>query len=378
MILPNNNNNNNNIGSSFSPGGLLLPYHMGVADCLIQKKYLNPFESIVGGSSAGSIAAMAIGCGLDGIKGLEGTISISDNCISQNKNARGNLLPLLKEQMKLLVGDTEYDFLKLRQQNYIDKTTNGNNNNNGNGNGNDSDIDIDIDYGTGVCIAYKEIFPLRKSHFQTKFNNRNDFFNTVGYSCMFPFFTTNYPFIIENNMNMNNNMNNENINDNLNNDANNDASNNDSTKSRLQLPRFLMDGYFSLPREQFGCPIFEKDVFRNNNADNADNVVVDRTVAITCIPQELFGMDAVFNNNNNNNKGKGKGEGEEGTSNNLISISTDDKFTVADIFRIATETSSRKELTDLYERGYRDGEKWCRTEEQQQKQQKIENNLLIL
>jgi hypothetical protein len=137
-----------------------------------------------------------------------------------------------------------------------------------------------------------------------------------------------------------------------------------------------MDGYFSLPREQFGCPIFEKDVFSVGPNNANDNIVVDRTVAITCIPQELFGMDAVFNNNNN--KGKGKGEGEEGTSNNLISISTDDKFTVADIFRIATETSSRKELTDLYERGYRDGEKWCRTEEQQQKQQKIENNLLIL
>ena len=141
-----------------------------------------------------------------------------------------------------------------------------------------------------------------------------------------------------------------------------------------------MDGYFSLPREQFGCPIFEKDVFANANTDDStDNAatVVDRTVAITCIPQELFGMDTVFNNNNN--------EDNEGTSNNnnLISISTDDKFTITDIFRIATETSSRKELTDLYERGYRDGENWCRKEvEQQQQQQQLviienDNNLVL-
>ena len=68
MILP---KIANNIGFSFSPGGLLLPYHMGVADCLIKEKYLNQFESVVGGSSAGSIAAMAIGCGLDPLKGLE-------------------------------------------------------------------------------------------------------------------------------------------------------------------------------------------------------------------------------------------------------------------------------------------------------------------
>ena len=175
MILP---KIANNIGFSFSPGGLLLPYHMGVADCLIKEKYLNQFESVVGGSSAGSIAAMAIGCGLDPLKGLEGTISISDNCISQGKKARGNLLPLLKEQMKLLVGDEEYDFLNQRQQHYIDKT-----------NGNE-------EFGTGVCIAYKEIFPLRKAHFQTKFKTREDFFNTVGYSCMFPFFAPLFNSII--------------------------------------------------------------------------------------------------------------------------------------------------------------------------------------
>ena len=359
MILP---KIANNIGFSFSPGGLLLPYHMGVADCLIKEKYLNQFESVVGGSSAGSIAAMAIGCGLDPLKGLEGTISISDNCISQGKKARGNLLPLLKEQMKLLVGDEEYDFLNQRQQQYIDKT-----------NGNE-------EFGTGVCIAYKEIFPVRKAHFQTKFKTREDFFNTVGYSCMFPFFTTNYPFIIE--------MNNDAINNNdanADNDSNSNAVNNENiiSNSRLQLPRFLMDGYFSLPRAQFGCPIFEKDVFANANTDTGtDNAaVVDRTVAITCIPQELFGMDTVFNNNNNN-------EDNEGTSNtnnnnNLISISTDDEFTITDIFRIATETSSRKELTDLYERGYRDGENWCRKEvEQQQQQQQLiiienDNNLVL-
>merc|ERR1712238_432765 len=68
-----------------------------------------------------------------------------------------------------------------------------------------------------------------------------------------------------------------------------------SSSNRLQLPRFVMDGYFTVPREQFGCPILQKDVFPNvTTADGTG--FVDRTVAITCIPQEIFGMDTIFNN----------------------------------------------------------------------------------
>lgn len=128
MILPHgtsatafSSSSKNNIGFSFSPGGLLLPYHMGVADCLIHEKYLDPSESLLAGSSAGSIATMAIGCGLDPVAGLEGTIAISDRCLLSGKSARGNLLPLLEHQMETLVGDDEFDFLQQRRTHCTDE-----------------------------------------------------------------------------------------------------------------------------------------------------------------------------------------------------------------------------------------------------------------
>lgn len=324
-----------NIGFSFSPGGLLLPYHLGVASCLQERQFLDPERSILGGSSAGAIAIATIGCGLNPVVGLEGTIAISDICLDRGMTARGNLLPLLNQQMESLIDDENFNFLQQRQlhfnqqqQERIDMETETNK---------EMDTDDTRRIGTGAYLAYKEIFPQRKSHFQDKFDSKEDLFRVVGYSCMFPFFTTNFPFIIDTTNNNNSN--------------NNNGSSSDGNSNRLQLPRFVMDGYFALPREQFGCPIFEQDnvLPTNNGSSSTGQNLVDRTVAITCIPQEIFGMEDVFNTNTNNN--------------NLISISTDDDFTISDIFRIATMPSSRKELTDLYERGYRDGEQWCHREE---------------
>jgi hypothetical protein len=328
MIVPNHSPNNpgQSIGFSFSPGGLLLPYHMGVADCLIKERYIDPSETVLAGSSAGSIATMAIGCGLDPIRGLEGTISISDRCLDAGKQARGNLLPLLEEQMETLVGDEQFEFLQARR-----KERRSNNSN-----------DENDKTGTGIALAYREIFPQRKSYFQTKFENREELFRSVGYSCMFPFFTTNFPCLLD-----------------LEPLTNNNSKNNGD---RLPLPRLLMDGYFSVPRPQFGCPILQ-DEFPDSG--------VERTVAITCIPQEIFGMEEVF------------GTGAEGrtdssskqnnNNNNLISIndSCDEKnsLSTVDIFRIATKPTSRRELTDLFERGYRDAEAWCRREEDNRNQQ---------
>ena len=119
MILPSGSagpNPGQSIGFSFSPGGLLLPYHMGVADCLIKENYIDPSETVLAGSSAGSIAAMAVGCGLDPLRGLEGTIAISERCLETGKPARGNLLPLLEEQMEALVGAEQLEFLQARRR----------------------------------------------------------------------------------------------------------------------------------------------------------------------------------------------------------------------------------------------------------------------
>mmetsp|Transcript_19227 Transcript_19227/g.53578 ORF Transcript_19227/g.53578 Transcript_19227/m.53578 type:complete len:203 (+) Transcript_19227:1028-1636(+) len=130
-------NGSGSIGFSFSPGGLLLPYHMGVAECLVHEKFLDPSETMVAGSSAGSIASMAIGCGIDPRAGLEGTIAISDRCLETGKSARGNLLPLLQDQLQSLVGDAEFDFLQQRRTN--------NRNRRGSGSTEEDDDDDDDD-----------------------------------------------------------------------------------------------------------------------------------------------------------------------------------------------------------------------------------------
>lgn len=330
--VPDCNNPGQSIGFSFSPGGLLLPYHMGVADCLIRENYIDPSETLLAGSSAGSIATAAIGCGLDPIRGLEGTISISENCRESGRQARGNLLPLLEEQMESLMGEEAFEFLMARRSN---------------GNAIESDKT-----GTGIALAYREIFPRPTSHFQTKFENREDLFRAVGYSCMFPFFTTNFPCLLDMDPVTNTRRNMEN--------------------NRLPLPRLLMDGYFSLPRPQFGCPILQ-DEFPDSG--------VDRTVAITCIPQEYFGMEEVFGT-----AAESRAILSDPPSSNLVNqnnlISINDScdetnpLSLPDIFRIATQPTSRRELTDLFERGYRDAEEWCRREDdiraRQEKQRRRE------
>ncbi|SOV73798.1 conserved Plasmodium protein, unknown function [Plasmodium sp. gorilla clade G3] len=52
-----------NLGISFSPAGLLIPYHLGVSSLLIEKNILNMHTSIAG-SSAGSICACCLSVGL--------------------------------------------------------------------------------------------------------------------------------------------------------------------------------------------------------------------------------------------------------------------------------------------------------------------------
>ena len=325
------NNPGQSIGFSFSPGGLLLPYHMGVADCLIREKYIDPSETVLAGSSAGSIATMAIGCGLDPIRGLEGTIAISDRCLSSGREARGNLLPLLEEQMEALVGEEEFRFLLARRSE----------SNNAAGGGKDEKT------GTGIALAYREIFPLPRSHFQTTFETREELFRAVGYSCMFPFFTTNFPFLLDLEPLTNTRSNRKN--------------------NRLPFPRLLMDGYFSLPRPQFGCPILQ-DEFPDSG--------VERTVAITCIPQEYFGMEEVFGTAAESRAIlAGPPRSNLVNQNNLISVNDScDETTplgLPDIFRIATQPTSRGELTDLFDRGYRDAEAWCRREEDIRRKQEL-------
>jgi len=256
------------VGFSLSPGGLLLPYHLGVLDSLQYNGFLDATTPIAG-SSAGAIATASHGCGIDSRKVLDATIDISDRT-KEMGGARGRLLPLLKENLHSFIGQEQMETL--------------------------------LDREGEVGIAYKELFPARTNVLQTKFDGPDDLVNAVCHSSMFPFFATNFPFALA-----------------------------PSKKGGL-LPRLVIDGFFTVPRDRFGCP----------NFDHA-NVDVDRTVMVSVFPREAIGLDASLPEDCISPK---SGEGDE----------------LQRLLKLATQSSSRKELSKVYESGLADAERWCREE----------------
>ena len=286
------------LGLSLSPGGLMLPYHMGVLQGLQNHPHndnnvICPMTTPIAGSSAGAIATMAHGCGLDPMVVLEKTIQVSDRSLELG-GARGRLLPLLQEQMDDLVNEEQFQRLEDHSH---------------------------------VGIAYTEVFPNRQSFCQTTFDSRQDLFQAVSWSCMFPFFATNFPCALD--------------------------------WTSTTIPRLMVDGFFSVPRERFGCPELpmaanvlastisnsEKfDTVQNNdnnkNNDDDDIVGVDRTIAISAFPKSLMKIDAFEDDD---------------------CISPPSEMT-EDVFRIATQASSREDLTMVYEQGIMDAEEWWSNE----------------
>jgi len=253
------------VGFSLSPGGLLLPYHLGVLEGLKYNGFLDESTPIAG-SSAGSIAAASFGCGVDSRKVLESTIQISDRC-QELGGARGRLLPLLREQLYANVGDEEFEFLRERKG--------------------------------AVGIAYKEVFPRYRPIVQTTFEDRHDLVNSVCHSSMFPFFSSNWPFAL------------------------------DTSK---RFPRLVVDGFFTVPRDKFGCPDFK-----------IAGVDIDRTISVCVFPQESIGLNA-------------------SSREDCISPAMEGGDQLQRLLKLATESSSRQELTSVYESGFADAERWCRSQ----------------
>lgn len=255
------------IGFSLSPGGLLLPYHVGVLGALEYEGFLTP-ESPVAGSSAGSIAAVAHAAGIPPEKVLEASIRLSEKCQAIG-GARGNLIRLLREEMNDLIDDERFEQLQNR---------------------------------AGLTgVAYRSLFPRNEAILQTEFENHEDMTKAVCHSCTFPFFSSNLPVAID-------------------------------FSSDGLLPRVLVDGFFAVPRERFGCPDFEY---------MAPGLDLDRTVTISAIPHDMIGLNV-------------------SKAHDQISPSMDAGFD--EFIRLATTVSSPEELTELYELGWKDAEEWCSQE----------------
>jgi hypothetical protein len=147
------------VGFSLSPGGLLLPYHLGALGALKHRGHIGGGTPLAG-ASAGSIAATSVAADINLRRILDATVDVCNHCVEQG-GARGNLLPLLRRHLSEQIREEQFVNVLCRQGK--------------------------------VVIAYKELFPRFRNVLQTEFHDRNDLMNAVCHSSMFPFFTSNFP-----------------------------------------------------------------------------------------------------------------------------------------------------------------------------------------
>eukprot|EP00558_Chaetoceros_sp_UNC1202_P013097 CAMPEP_0197237912 /NCGR_PEP_ID=MMETSP1429-20130617/4598_1 /TAXON_ID=49237 /ORGANISM="Chaetoceros sp., Strain UNC1202" /LENGTH=296 /DNA_ID=CAMNT_0042696993 /DNA_START=94 /DNA_END=984 /DNA_ORIENTATION=+ len=182
------------VGYSLSPGGLLFPWHIGVLAGLAHENVLTDSNPLAG-SSAGSIAVASHGAGVRPEVALEATIRMSDECRTTYGGARGNLLPLLENELGNILDDDVHEVLNQREG--------------------------------FVGLAYRELLPNNRPVLDTLFDDKSHVIDSVCNSSMFPFFSTNWPCRFA------------------------------RKKDNGWLPRVAVDGYFSVDRDRFGCPDIE-------------------------------------------------------------------------------------------------------------------------
>jgi len=159
-----------------------------------------------------------------------------------------------------------------------------------------------------VGLAYQEIsFFKAENIVQTEFESREDVIQAILNSSMFLFFSTNFPFRLN---------------------------------FKEGQPVLARDGYFTVPRERFGCPLLPAD---SNN--------VDREVTISVFPHSVIGLTASLE--------------ADSISPAVASGIGDDTVDeqIKELFRRATQVSSDEVVWDMYESGQNDASKWIQKEE---------------
>eukprot|EP00366_Plasmodium_knowlesi_P000352 XP_002257849.1 hypothetical protein, conserved in Plasmodium species [Plasmodium knowlesi strain H] len=149
-----------NMGISFSPAGLLIPYHLGVSSLLIEKNILNIHTSIAG-SSAGSICACCLGIGLS----VDKCFFLIENIISNvyKNGCYQKLQNMLNVELNKYLYAGSYNFLNRR-------------------NG-------------SVFVGVTQILPYYKRLNITRFYDDSDLINAVIASCNIPMYLSNNIFV---------------------------------------------------------------------------------------------------------------------------------------------------------------------------------------
>lgn len=252
-----------------------------------------PDSTHLAGASAGSIAVASHAAKTPPAHALEAAFRVCETCETQfGGKAVGKLLPLLKVELEKTFPEEAHEIINEREG--------------------------------VVALAHRELFPNNRPVLTTQFDTRDDLIEAVCDSSMFPFFSTPFPVRLK-------------------------------YKEGEKFPRVIVDGFFSVPRERYGCPDFSHLNF-DYGGNAADELhippVVERTITVACFPHETVGLTASEEHDQIS---------PEPDYNNPVGQ-------MSSLFRFATQPSSRKELEELYEKGWADAEKWCYDEEIREKE----------
>ena len=178
------------LGFSLSPGGLLLPYHLGALASLSYHGYITDSTALAG-SSAGAIAVASHASGVDSLKALDASTRVSAQCFNPFFVAGGGLLPSLQSELDKMLPPQAHQVVNEREG--------------------------------LVALAHRELFPNNQPVLATEFPTRQSLMDAVCDSSMFPYFLTNGPARTV-------------------------------KRHNKVLPRVVVDGVFACPWERIGCP----------------------------------------------------------------------------------------------------------------------------
>ncbi len=148
-------------GFSFSPGGLLFPYHLGAITALEYHGQITD-QVHLAGASAGAIAVASFASRTPPARALEAAFSVCDECDTRyGGRAIGKLLPLLKIELEKCFPPEAHEIINERKG--------------------------------VVALAHRELFPNNRPVLTTRFDTRDELIEAVCDSSMFPFFSTPFP-----------------------------------------------------------------------------------------------------------------------------------------------------------------------------------------
>ncbi|CAM9671045.1 unnamed protein product [Ectocarpus sp. 12 AP-2014] len=150
------------IGFSFTPGGLLFPYHLGVAKCLEMEGFLSN-DTPLAGSSAGALAAVVVGCGLSIDTAAEMSGRVFDDC--SDGGAAFRLRSIVQKGLDGALPEDAHEILNNREG--------------------------------AVTVGITQLgFPsLKKSVFVSNFESRADLIEVLLGSCHVPFWFSGQPYM---------------------------------------------------------------------------------------------------------------------------------------------------------------------------------------